>query len=771
MQRKILTGLLLALSLTLSAHNPAAPSEAVVESGNARFTVLTPEMIRIEYSDSAVFEDRATFAIVNRDLGTVPDFKKWEDDEFLHITTDNLSLKYRKGSHPLIEPASGANLSITMTMDGQPVEWYPGKEDPLNLKGTTRTLDRSNGDNMRKEMENGLISRSGWAVIDDSWSNTRPDGSRSFALEPNIEMGYDWLAPRKDEKALDLYFLGYGKNYKQAISDFTKIAGKIPLPPDYVFGYWYSKYDDYSSDDFRQIMKDIEDNDIPADVMILDMDWHWNGNRESQSEGIGGWTGWSWNTNLIPDAKGLLQEMHDKGFRTALNLHPADGIDSVESPRYFAQMKAELGDKYLKGDTITWSIDYPDFTTSFFNNIIHDHELEGVDFWWLDWQQHLTSKQTPDLGETFWINHVFFNDMAKNRPERRPLIFHRWGGLGSHRYQIGFSGDAYINYPTLAFQPYFTATSSNVGYTYWGHDLGGHMISDEKLANDPELILRWIQFGVFTPIFRTHATKDPRIERRMWKFDNFPTIKEAIRLRYTLFPYLYTMARQTYDTGIGMVRPLYYEYPDSEEAYAYEGEYFFGNDILVAPITEPSSDGIATDKKVWLPEGNWWSVSTDELIKGGREVAMKFGMDQIPYFYRQGSLIPLNPPTVMSMTERPDRMILDVVAGANGTATLYEDQGDNSDYATEYATTAFHHHSSKNQEVIIIEPRQGSQEGLATDRSWAVRLLDSAKPKKVSVNGKSIATALWAYDSKTRTLTFDTPLTSCTARIEIDIAY
>lgn len=111
-----------------------------------------------------------------------------------------------------------------------------------------------------------------WAVIDDSWSAPRADGSRSFAFEPDDEVGYDWWADRKDSHALDLYFMGYGREYKKAIADFTKIAGKIPLPPAYVFGYWYSKYASYSSDDYRQIMADLESNGIPADVMILDMD-------------------------------------------------------------------------------------------------------------------------------------------------------------------------------------------------------------------------------------------------------------------------------------------------------------------------------------------------------------------------------------------------------------------------------------------------------------------------------------------------------------------
>lgn len=766
------TILSLTLAITISflsnAANPKASPEAVVEAGKARFTVLTPEMIRIEYSDSSKFEDRATFAVINRQLD-VPNFTATKDGEFLYITTDILKLQYRLGSNPLTSPPSPSNLSITMNLNGEPVEWYPGLQDPLNLKGTTRTLDRSNGDNKRAEMEDGLISRSGWVVIDDSWSNVRPDGSRSLAFQPNPDTGYDWWAPRVDETALDIYFLGYGHNYKKALADFTKIAGKIPLPPDYVFGYWYSKYDSYSADDFRNIMDEIKNHDIPADVMILDMDWHWNGNPES--DGRGGWTGWSWNTNLIPDAKGLLGEMHDRGFRTALNLHPADGVAASESPQYFESMNADLNGKYLKGDTIQWALDDPAFAQSFFRNILHDHEAEGVDFWWPDWQQYLTSPFTDGLGETFWINHTFFNDMAVNRKERRPLIFHRWGGLGSHRYQIGFSGDAYINYPTLAFQPYFTATSSNVGYTYWGHDLGGHMISDDALANDPELVLRWIQFGVFTPIFRTHATKDPRIERQIWKFENFPTIRDAVRLRYTLFPYIYTMSRKTFDTGVGLVRPLYYEYPELEEAYNHEGEYFFGDDILVAPITQPSADGKTTEQTLWLPEGKWWSASTKELVEGNREVKMNFAMDQIPYFYRQGSMIPLNPPTVMSMTERPDSMVLDVVAGADGESTLYEDQGDNSDYETVFATTKFLHSVSGNTETITIYPREGSEKGLNPERTWTINFLGCKAPKRIQINGEAADRHAWSYDKGNKILTLTLPKRPCSKQTTVAISY
>ncbi len=759
-----------AITFSASALNPVALPEATVTSGNARFTVLTPEMIRIEFSDMGVFEDRPTFTVQNREMSAVPEFETSEDNEFFYLSTDRVQLKYRKGSNPHTVPASPDNLSISLMHGGRSVLWYPGKPDPLNLKGTCRTLDGSNGNNKISEMEPGLISRSGWAIIDDSPTAVRADGSKSFPMEYNAEVGFDWWTNPADPHAMDIYFLGYGSNYKKALKDFTTIAGYIPLPPDYVFGYWYSKYASYSADDYRLIMTDLEENNIPADVMILDMDWHWNGDPSSQSGGRGGWTGWSWNTNLIPQPKELLKEIHDRNFKIALNLHPADGVNKSESPQYFEAMNGELGEKYLNGDNIAWALDYSDFTKSFFSNVIRDHESEGVDFWWLDWQQHLTSHHTPGLGQTFWCNHVFFNDMAANRPDHRPVIFHRWGGLGSHRYQIGFSGDALINFPTLAFQPYFTATASNVGYAFWGHDLGGHAFTDEKTVNDPELVLRWIQFGVFSPIFRTHATKDDRIERRIWKFSNFPSMLKAVQLRYALFPYIYTAARQTFDSGLGMCRPMYYEYPDCEEAYRYSGQYFFGDNILVAPVTEAATGGKSL-KEIWFPEGSWYCVPTGKMIEGPCVATLEFGPEDIPYFYRAGAMIPLNPATVKNVTERPAELILDVTAGTGGSGLLYEDSGDNPDYATVYATTALNHRVEGRREHYIIEGRQGCADGLRAERAYTVRIYNSNMPLAVSLDGSDVEAADWQYDAACRCLTVKLPSAPCSMVRTLSVEY
>lgn len=743
--------------LTAAADNPVAQPANTVTDGNARFTILTPEMIRIEYNDSGKFEDRATFMAVNRDLGPVS-FGIANSDGNLIINTDALKLVYRKGTDARL----AENLSIEMLKDPKRTVWHPGMPDTLNLKGTYRTLDHNNADSHRKLLENGVISRAGWAVVDDSPAATRADGSRSLLFDKVVD-DIPWVASRPVDDSMDIYFMGYGHDYKRAVSDYTRLAGRVPLPPRFVFGYWYSKYDAYSSQDFRDIAQSLIDNDINTDVMIIDMDWHYNGREESG--GRGGWTGWTWNPNLIPDPDSLLSDMHTMGMRVALNLHPATGVMPDED--IFEAMRAEVQPDSAADRKIDWALQDSTFYRSFFKHFVHNEERRGVDFWWIDWQQTLVNPKMSGMGETFWCNHVFFNDMAKHR-DRRPVIFHRWGGLGSHRYQIGFSGDTYINYPTLAFQPYFTATASNVGYGYWGHDLGGHMmLNTEQDPNDPELVLRWVQYGVFTPIFRTHATRDSRIERRIWKYPNFDQLNKAVKLRYAMMPYIYTMARKCYDTGISITRPLYYEYPELDEAYKYDTEYFFGDDILVAPISEKGVDGVVA-QDIWLPEGNWYSPSHNRMIEGGKVITENFDHTQYPWFVRNGAIIINNPPELTRAANESANLIVNIYGTTPGSTTLYEDQGDSRDYDTAYATTRFSHQGDSKRHTVNVAPREGSYPGMHEQRGLTVNIHDTPQPAKVSSGKQNLAVS---YDAQTRITTVNVPQYNPATGLNIDIRY
>ena len=723
-----------------------AHPDAVVRSGKARFTVLTPEMIRIQYSDRSLFEDRATFAIVNRRL-PVPAFTAVEKDGYLEIKTSALTLKYKIGGVIDGRKPSAEVLNISMQLNGCPVLWYPGKDDAMNLKGTTRTLDGQIGDNKRQELENGLLSRAGWSIIDESPLARRGDGSTTFAFDKQVD-GIDWVAEPVDKQAIDWYFLGYGHQYKKALGDFIKVAGRQPMPPLYVLGYWYSKYQRYTSDEFMEIVNDVKRFNIPMDVMIFDMDWHTQG-----------WTGWTWDRTAIPDPDGLIDWMHQHGLKVSLNLHPADGVDDDED--FFNDLREDMGlDKQTK--RVPWNLSDGRFYHNMFKHIIRARERQGVDFWWLDWQQNLTSKYVDGLGETFWCNHVFYNDMRLNRPNHRPLIFHRWGGLGSHRYPIGFSGDSFTTYGTLAWQPYFTATASNVGFGYWGHDLGGHQ---QTGGNDPEIYLRWMQFGVFTPIFRTHATNWEGIERRIWKYSNFPSLLETVKLRYALMPYIYTAARQAYDTGVSLCRPLYYEWPEANNAYLFEDEYMFGDDILVAPVvTKPEKDG-TTARRTWLPEGRWFDVCRNRVVDGNRTFTDRYAMEEIPYFFRAGSVIVNNPP-MMNLSTRPDRLILKVVPGGNGRTLLYEDEGDTEGYKQgAYTTTTISHDGN----TLTILPREGKFAGMPESRSYTVEFLAVNRPNAVVLNGSLVAESEWKYDAQRRLLTVNVARTACDKKTVVTI--
>ena len=727
------------------SENPEDPqaSNGIITSGRARFTVLTPQMIRIQWSTRQNFEDRPTFAVINRHL-PVPSYTTREEDGYLYIETEALTLRYKIGStiSPLMK--SPNNLSITMPLNGHDVVWYPGKEDALNLKGTRRTLDGGSGDNYRYDLEDGIISRAGWAVIDESPKTRRGDGSTTFAFEGQVD-GIDWLAEPVDKNAYDWYFMGYGHEYKKAIGDYIQIAGRQPMPPLYALGYWYSKYQRYSQQDFLNLASEIKRNNIPFDVMIMDMDWH-----------LDGWTGWTWNKSLIPNPEGLLRWMHNQGLKVALNLHPADGVASYED--HYGEISAATG--LSENGRVPWKLEDPSFYRAMFKYIIREREQQGVDFWWLDWQQNLTSNYTDGLGETFWCNHVFYNDMRLNRTDRRPFIFHRWGGLGRHRYPIGFSGDTYGTFGSLAFQPYFTATASNVCFGYWGHDIGGHLQIGDK---NPDLMLRWLQYGVFSPIFRTHGASQAGNERRIWKYDNFPLLLDAVNLRYQLMPYIYTAARQAYDTGISICRPLYYEWPEENEAYRREGEYMFGDNILVSPIvTAPEADG-TTWHQTWLPEGQWYDVCQQQLVSGQQVISRDYLPEETPWFIKAGAVIPCNP-AVSNLKTRPSQLLLLVAPASHlssPTSHLYEDEGDTQAYIDgAYTTTAFASTSTGEGRQLTIGAAKGSFDGQPTERSYQVVFLGvSATPAIATVNGRAVSD--WSYDEASGHVTVSVPAASC----------
>jgi len=777
--KKFLSYLLLFIFSTVEAqtYNPVSNPDATVAIGNARFTVLTANAIRIEWAPDAKFEDRASLTFVNRNL-PVPFFTKKETRSKLVIKTNSLTLIYSKGDVPI----SKDNLKIEYKRNGKTEEWTPGQEDTKNLLGTTRTLDRCNGgtnvsqDGKTSEpvvLENGIISRNGWQFFDDS---KRPLFDTS---------DWAWVTERPKKIFQDWYFLFYGDNYKAGLSDFTKIAGKIALPPKFAFGYWYSKFWSYTDQEFKELANDFAEYDLPIDVLVMDMDWHvadkkeWfndDGSRKSDQAGEPfGWTGFTWNKKYFPSPEKFLKWTDNQDLKTCMNLHPASGIQPHEDvyPEFAKAMGIDPGTKKY----VPFDITDKTFAKNYFDIVLHPLEKQGIDFWWLDWQQWGTTK-IEGVNPTFYLNYVHYSDMERQN-KVRPIIFHRWGGLGNHRYQIGFSGDTWVTWKTLDYQPYFTSTAANVAYGFWSHDIGGHFNGTEESRKDPELYTRWVQFGAFSPILRTHATKDQSLERRPWFYpvENFHIIRNSLQLRYALIPYIYTAARFAHDTGVSMIHPMYYDFPDQEESYQVPGQYMFGNDMIVSPITHPmGKDSLFTLQKTWLPAGEWIEWSTGTILAGGKFVNRTYTLSETPVFIRAGAIIPMQP-DMKRVDEKPtDPLILNIFPGKSGKTRVYDDEGNNSNYLNgDFTFTQINSIKSANSLKITIEPIEGKYKGMSIERSYEIRIPISYPSVHVKINGievfytDSLKSGSWSYDGQQLTTLIKTQKVNVHSKVEIEV--
>lgn len=745
-----LTCLLTALTLMLAAVESEAQNNIAYQDGQARFTVITDGVIRMEWQPEGRFTDSPSLVASERDYPEV-EFEVSQTDRKVEIRTAEMVLSYVKGSGKFTKK----NLEI-QAADGF-FTWKPGMEQKENLKGTFRTLDGLDGDvqtqtwvaDMKKgevrQFEDGLLSRDGWTLIDES---------ESYLFD---ESEWAWVKEREAKECQDWYFMAYGSDYRKALKDFTVFAGRMPLPPRFTFGYWWSRYWAYSDKELRTLVDKFDAYDIPLDVLVVDMDWHYT------DPGRGGWTGWTWNRSIFPDPEKFMKHIKDKGLKITLNLHPADGFDHYEW--CYPALAESLGKKAGDKRRIDWVNSDKAFMTGMFENVMHPMQEQGVDFWWLDWQQHVYDVEMPKLHNTWWINYCYFTDMQRHG-DKRPLLYHRWGGLGNHRYQVGFSGDATITWKSLEFQPYFTSTASNVLYGYWSHDIGGHLGD----SIDPEMYVRWLQFGALSPVMRTHSSKSGNLNKEPWVFEEKYTdvIRQTVRQRYSMVPYIYTMARKGYDEGLSLCRPMYYDYPECQEAYDFRNQYMFGDEMLIAPVTSPADESGYASVDVWLPEGTWYELHSGTLIDGGKIIKAHFALDEYGIYIKAGSVLPFYGPDVQNLNENSEDIHVTVFPGGEGRFTMYEDAGNSKDYDTEYSTTELSSSWDGCRQTITIAPRKGSYEGMPVERNIKVKVVASVAPVHVTVNGKACG---YTYDGADFSFTVDVPVTDCAVEKMIQITY
>lgn len=714
-----------------------AEDAAIIQGEKYRFTVLTEEMIRLEYCEDGKFEDRATQCVIDRKF-KVPEYQVIENEESLEIITDKIHLVYNKQKftdYGLSVQVRG-NISVYHSI------WHFG-EEATDLRGTARTLDEADG---AIELEHGIISRFGYGILDDS---------RSLVITED-----GWVEPRKED-CIDIYFLGYGHEYEHCLKDYYHLTGKTPLLPRYALGNWWSRFYRYNDQEYKALMTRFEKEEIPFSVSVIDMDWHL---VDIDPKYGSGWTGYTWNKELFPDPKEFMTWLHDHGLKVTLNVHPAGGVQAHEEK--YKEMAEAMGRDWEKEEPVNFDVTDQKFLKAYFEYLHHPNEEEGVDFWWLDWQQGGLSK-IPGLDPLWMLNHYHYLDSG--RRGKRRLTFSRYAGMGSHRYPIGFSGDTIISWESLAFQPYFTANASNVGYGWWSHDIGGHM----KGYRDEELSTRWIQFGVFSPIMRLHSSNSAFTGKEPWNYNAVSEniMKRYLKLRHEMIPYLYTMNYHASHDGQPLIRPMYYLEPEQPEAYEVPNEYYFGTELVVCPITEPTDKAAGTAcVKAWIPEGKWYDIFSGLKYDGGRMLELYRSLEDIPVLAKEGAIIPLTDLTeYTNSVENPKELAVKIVPGKKNAFILMEDTGDTcEDKEENWAQTKL---EWINENEFIIHPANGNLDVIPKRRTWKMEFYGIADVDnlEVTVGGKAIETER-IYDEKRHICQVNIPETEVTEQITISFS-
>ena len=682
----------------------APPAEQVIEGPQRRIEILSDTVIRLEWDPSGEFLDGPTQMMAWRKCLPVKDLRI-DHDEVGGIVIETAHMSFHYDGK---EPSSNGLWAQVREEDswGGTWRWGTDAEFPWiqgrNLRGTTRTLDTVDG---RCELDKGVVDGRGITSLIDDTCPVSSDGV--------------FLAARPEH--LDIYVFACGPDFPEAVRSFYRLSGPQALLPRYALGNWWSRYHRYTDEEYLEVMSEFARHDVPLAVAVIDMDWH----VTTPPSGAGsGWTGYTWDPELFPDPQKFLDALHERGLHTSLNLHPADGIRYFEEgyERLAQRMGVDPGTK----KTILFEPANPDFMLAYFEEILHPLEDQGVDFWWVDWQQGEHSS-VPGLDPLWVLNHYHYLDNAHRHG--RGLTLSRYCGPGSQRFPLGFSGDTYITWESLKFQPEFTANASNIGYGWWSHDIGGHMLG----VRDPELETRWIQSGVFSPIMRLHSSNNPFTRKEPWVFEepHCAIQEEYLRLRHRLVGYLHSEQFHGRDELLPLIRPMYWEHDGHAQAWEVPNCFRFGRELIAAPVTEQLSEASCRGRsEAWLPEGMWVDLMTNIAYQGNRKLLLWSELSRTPLFARSGSIIPLcgsaaapDGESTLGMlgrqakvgTGNPEEIELLLVSGADASYELIEDQdSDNSLVRTLFEWDDAHHR-------LTIHGADGDLDSIPARRKILVR--------------------------------------------------
>ena len=730
---------------------PAAPRVhgQTVRAGHLRVQVLSSTLLRLEYAADDKFEDRPTFNAVDRNPGRTWFTAQTRAGE-LRVRTRDVTLRYRLDSGSV----TPANTTLELRVAGRRTSIHPAFGSPERadaLGGWYRGLDYyagQAGPPDQIDLHPGMLNRSGWYLLDDTATAVRT--------------GTDWVSARPAHAGAyqDGYLFGYGHDYRRGLADLRTLTGPSVLPPAWAFGTWFSKYQAYSTDDYTgHLLPAFRDHGVPLDSLVIDTDW----------KAPNSWAGWNWNTDLFPDPTAFLHQLQQQGINATLNVHAAISGDDPRFAAAQATAKGKLTPATSSFAPNPYRFDWTDSDQAAAYAQLHKpFEDQGVRQWWLDYCCDDSTVGTPGVTADSWVNELYRRDgdargLRGFSLSRIGASFPAYTTVGpsgpwaEHRSTVHFTGDTRPDWETLAFAAAMTPAEASIGQSYVSHDIGS--FAGKHLPED--LYLRWVQLGAFQPILRLHSDHGDRLP---WEYSDTVSGAAAdyLRLRESLVPYLYTAARQTYDTGLPMARALYLDWPEQPEAYRHNTEYLLGDSMLVAPVTTP---GLSTTASVWFPPGTWTDFFTGATFRGPATRTVSATPGDMPVYVRAGGIIAQAPAAANVAAQAKDQLALTVFPHASGATSVYADAGEGLGYRSgQFTRIPVRYDEGRRASALTVGPVAGGYPGAPAARRYTVAFADVGRPHAVTVSGRAVP---WTYDAAGRRLTVTLPATANNRRVTV----
>lgn len=678
--------------------NSEANPKTIIKGDKYRITVLTERLLRLEYSENGVFEDRATMQVINRML-PMPKFSVMEDSKVLTITTDYFKLSYVKNT-PFKGNRSDTNLKVELleNLDKQNRYWYYGFPEVKNYGAPGFDLFEKNKIKLRKS----LYSLDGFVTIDDS---------------KTLLINEDGTLSNREGDNLDLYLFVYLSDFSKCLEDYYKITGFTPLIPRYALGNWWYRNYKYGDAKLQELVVKFHENKIPVANIILNSDWHLKSENKKAID-----SGFTFNQSIFKNPKMMIDYLHANNIKLGLTINPFQGFTEVD-PVYLETIK------YLqpnKDGYVPFNVLDPKVIDVYLKFYIHPLDNLGVDFYFIDYADK------DRLTELSILKHYQYYDMTKYSG-RRPLVYGYNSLLCPHRYSILYSGKSVVSWDTLKTIPLYNINCSNAGVTWWSHDIGGF----HNGVEDNELFIRFVQLGTFSPIMKLSSESGKYYKREPWRWGvkTYDITKDYLQLRHRLIPYIYSEAYRLSRYGTPLLQPLYYKKPEMYDDPLYSNEYYFGSELFISPIL--NSKDYVMDRvihKFFVPDGIWYDFITGKKFPGNRRYVSFFKDQDYPVFVKMGAIIPMADKEDVFLTKPPKNMEIQIFPGKSNNFVLYEDDGETNLYLrNNFVLTSIDYNYMPNNYTVIIRVLEGKGDIIPPNRNYKFVFRNTKRAEDVTI--------------------------------------